>query len=79
MGIKICQIIVLWIREVKEFDMCGASGRVHVNLFISFASSGGDSDIVRSLKEALSCLLKLHFEREMFRFAPIHPQNNLVI
>ena len=29
---------------MKEFDVCDASGNVHVNIFTKFASSGGDAD-----------------------------------
>ena len=32
-----------WISEVKEFDVCDASGQVHVNMFTKFTSAGGDA------------------------------------
>ena len=46
-----------WISEVKEFDVCDASGKVHVNIFTKFCSSGGDADSVkRELCEVLKCV-----------------------
>lgn len=36
-----------WISELKEFDVCDASGKVHVNIFTKFCSSGGDVDSVK--------------------------------
>ena len=46
-----------WISEVKEFDVCDASGQVHVNMFTEFTSAGGDAGSVkRQLSEVLECL-----------------------
>lgn len=46
-----------WISEVKEFDVCDASGKVHVNTFTKFSSAGGDSESVkRELSQAFECL-----------------------
>ena len=46
-----------WISEVKEFDVCDASGQVHVNMFTKFTSAGGDAGSVkRDLSEVLECL-----------------------
>ena len=46
-----------WMSEVKEFDVCDASGKVHVNIFTKFCSSGGDADSVkRELREVLECV-----------------------
>lgn len=46
-----------WISEVKEFDVCDASGQVHVNMFTKFTSTGGDAGSVkRDLSEVLECL-----------------------
>ena len=36
-----------WISEVKQFDVCDASGKVHVNIFTKFCSSGSDVDSVK--------------------------------
>ena len=36
-----------WISEVKEFDVCVASGTVHVNIFTKFASNGRDAESQR--------------------------------
>ena len=46
-----------WISEVKEFDVCDASGKVHVNTFTKFSSAGGDSESVkRELSQAFEWL-----------------------
>lgn len=46
-----------WISEVKEFDVCDASGTVHVNIFTKFASTGGDAENVKQeLTEVFECL-----------------------
>lgn len=46
-----------WISEVKEFDVCDASGQVHVNMFTKFSSTGGDAGSVkRELSEVFECL-----------------------
>ena len=46
-----------WISEVKEFDVCDASGKVHVNIFTKFCFSGGDADSVkRELNEVFGCV-----------------------
>ena len=40
-----------WISEVAEFDMCDASGRVHVNVFTNFGTSAGDAEGVKGTLE----------------------------
>lgn len=46
-----------WISEVKEFDVCDASGKVHVNIFTKFSSTGGDAESVKTeLSEVFECL-----------------------
>ena len=32
---------------MKQFDVCDASGKVHVNIFTKFCSSGGDVDSLK--------------------------------
>lgn len=45
------------ISEVKEFDVCDASGKVHVNTFTKFSSAGGDYESVKGeLSQAFECL-----------------------
>ena len=49
--------ICSWISEVKEFDVCDASGKVHVHILTKFCSSGGDADSVkRELNDVLECV-----------------------
>ena len=44
-----------WISEVKEFDLCDASGTVHLNMFTKFDAMGGDATTVEAeLKEVLN-------------------------
>lgn len=38
-----------WISEVKEFDVCDASGQVHVNMFTKFTSAGGDAEVSKGI------------------------------
>ena len=46
-----------WISEVTEFDVCDASGKVHVNIFTKFSFAGGDAGSVkRELSEVFGCL-----------------------
>ncbi len=34
-----------WISEVKEFDICDASGKVHLNVFTKFSQMGGEQKL----------------------------------
>ena len=48
------QIIVNRVSEVKEFDICDASGMVHLNIYTKFSSPGGSGiDVKKELKESL--------------------------
>ena len=46
-----------WISEVKEFDLCDASGIIHLDVFTKFGSMGGDvTSVNRQLTETLQCI-----------------------
>ena len=46
-----------FVSEVKEFDICDASGMIHLNVFTKFGSMGGDSTSVkRELTDTLECI-----------------------
>ena len=46
-----------WISEVKEFDVCDASGQFHVNICTKFSSTGVNAESVkRELNEVFKCL-----------------------